>query len=93
MTELLTGLPPEAPAGAVPRTEFDPATQTLTRREAAKAVELSAETGRRVSPHTVRWRRRRYQQQGVLGMATGMQLRAARRRGRSIRGWWVCCGS
>ncbi|MFJ7280837.1 Mu transposase C-terminal domain-containing protein [Kitasatospora sp. NPDC098663] len=71
MTELLTGLPPDAPAGAVPKAEFDPATQTLTQREAAKAVELSTETGRRVSPHTVRWRRRRYQQQGVLGMVDG----------------------
>ncbi|MFF3001076.1 hypothetical protein ACFVTC_42155 [Streptomyces sp. NPDC057950] len=66
MAEVLIGLPPDAQAGAVPKAEFDPATQTLTQREAAKAVELSAETGRRISPHTVRWRRRRYQQQGVL---------------------------
>ena len=65
MTELLTGLPPDAPSGAQPRPEYDPATTTLTEREAVKASELS------VSPDTIRWRRRRYQRNGVLGMVDG----------------------
>lgn len=73
MSEILTGLPPDAPAGAVPRPEYDPASRTLTEREEAKAAELTAETGRPVSWHTIRWRRRRYQRRGVLGMVDGRQ--------------------
>lgn len=73
MSEVLTGLPPDAPAGAMPRPEYDPGTRTLTQREEAKAVELTVETGRSVSWHTIRSRRRRYQSRGVLGMADGRQ--------------------
>ncbi|MFG2875055.1 integrase [Streptomyces sp. NPDC048337] len=73
MAELLNGLPPDAPLGEAPRSEYDPATRTLAQRETAKAAELSAETGRAVSVHTVRWRRRRYQRSGVLGMVDGRQ--------------------
>ncbi|WP_232788754.1 hypothetical protein [Streptomyces odonnellii] len=71
MVELRTGLPPDAPQGALPRPEYDPATRTLAEREAAKAAELSAETGRPVSAHTVRWRRRRHQVRGIVGMVDG----------------------
>jgi hypothetical protein len=71
MVELRTGLPPDAPQGILPRPEYDPTTRTLAEREAAKAAELSAETGRPVSPHTVRWRRRRHQEQGIAGMVDG----------------------
>lgn len=73
MSEVLTGLPPDASAGAMPRPEYDPVTRNLAEREAAKAVELSRETGRPVSPHTIRWRRRRYQKRGVMGMVDGRQ--------------------
>jgi hypothetical protein len=73
MTELLTGLPPDAPAGAAPRPGYDPASQNLAAREKAKAAELSAATGRPVSPHAIRWRRYRYQQRGVGGMVDGRQ--------------------
>ena len=73
MTELLTGLPPDAPAGATPRPGYDPASQNLAAREKAKAAELSAVTGRPVSPHAIRWRRYRYQQRGVEGMVDGRQ--------------------
>lgn len=73
MSEVLTGLAPDAPAGAMPRPEYDPAVRTLTQREEAKAAELTAETGRPVSWHTIRSRRRRYQSRGVLGMADGRQ--------------------
>lgn len=71
MVEVLTGLPPEAEAGTGPRPEYDPASRSLAEREAAKAAELSTETGRPVSPHTVRRRRQRYQKRGVLGMVDG----------------------
>ncbi len=71
MVELRTGLPPDAPQGATPRPEYDPVTRTLAEREASKAAELSAELGRPVSAHTVRWRRRRHQERGVAGMVDG----------------------
>jgi putative transposase len=71
MTELLTGRPPDAAPGSPPRPEYDPATRTLAEREAAKAAEMSAESGQPVSPHTVLRRRRRYQHRGILGMVDG----------------------
>ncbi|MFE7272515.1 Mu transposase C-terminal domain-containing protein [Streptomyces sp. NPDC057623] len=71
MVELRTGLPPDAPQGALPRPEYDPAMRTLAEREAAKAAELSVEFGRPVSAHTVRWRRRRHQERGIAGMVDG----------------------
>ncbi|WP_338897287.1 Mu transposase C-terminal domain-containing protein [Streptomyces sp. TG1A-60] len=73
MSEVLTGLPPDASAGATPRPEYDPSTRSLAEREAAKAAELAHETGHPVSPHTIRWRRRRYQKRGVMGMVDGRQ--------------------
>ncbi|MYV91001.1 hypothetical protein GT350_12270, partial [Streptomyces sp. SID1034] len=71
MVELRTGLPPDAPQGAMARPEYDPVTRTLAEREASKAAELSAELGRPVSAHTVRWRRRRHQERGIAGMVDG----------------------
>lgn len=73
MSEVLTGLPPDAATGAVPRPEYDPTSRTLSEREEAKAAELTAHTGQPVSRHTIRWRRRRYQSRGVLGMVDGRQ--------------------
>ena len=57
----------------MPRPEYDPVTRNLAESEAAKAVELSRETGCPVSRHTVRGRRRRYQKRGVMGMVDGRQ--------------------
>ncbi|MFJ9752799.1 integrase [Streptomyces chartreusis] len=71
MTEVLTGLAPDASAGSSPRPEYDPASTSLADREAAKAAELSSELGHPVSRHTVRRRRQRYQKRGVLGMVDG----------------------
>ena len=42
IVEVLTGVPPDAEEGTVPRPEYDPGTVTLTRREQAKAAELTA---------------------------------------------------
>ncbi|MEU1107189.1 hypothetical protein ABZ408_40585 [Streptomyces tibetensis] len=93
MTEVLTGLVPDAPAGTAPRLEYDPASRTLADREAAKAAELSAELGHPVSRHTVRRRRQRYQKRGVLGMVDERHAPRRSARGRWTPGSWTSCGS
>ena len=60
-------VPPDAEEGTVPRPEYDPAVVTLTRREQAKAAELTA-AGHPVSASAIAKRRRRYQEQGLIGM-------------------------
>ena len=67
IVEVLTGIPPDAEDGTVPRPEYDPAVVTLTRREQAKAAELTA-AGRPVTASAIAKRRRRYQEQGLTGM-------------------------
>jgi hypothetical protein len=67
VSEVLTGLPPDAPAGQAPRPEYDPARHTLAEREAAKARELCA-AGEPTSAWTVGRMRRRYQTQGLWGL-------------------------
>jgi hypothetical protein len=67
IVEVLTGIPPDAEDGTVPRPEYDPAVVTLTRREQAKAAELTA-AGRPVTASAIAKRRRRYQEQGLAGM-------------------------
>ena len=68
IVELVTGLPPEVPAGSRPRPQYDPAARTLTEREQAKAAELTELTGTKVSEHTVRRKRRRHQARGLAGV-------------------------
>jgi hypothetical protein len=75
IVEVLRGLPPDAPAGAVPRPEYDPGLVSLTRRERAKAAELTA-AGRAVTASSVKERRQRYEAGGLAAMA---DRRAARR--------------
>jgi hypothetical protein len=75
IVEVLTGVPAGAEEGAVPRPEYDPAVSTLTRREQAKAAELTA-AGHPVTASAIAKRRRRYQEQGLLGM---VDHRAGRR--------------
>lgn len=65
--EVLHGLPPDSPAGAVARVEYDPGLHSLTRREHAKAAELVA-AGHQVTASTVKHRRQRYQNRGVVGL-------------------------
>ncbi|WP_443048412.1 integrase [Streptomyces sp. NBC_00053] len=64
IVELLTGLPPDAPAGARPRPEYDPAVRSLAERERAKAAELAA-MGEEISARTVKRKRQRYEAGGV----------------------------
>lgn len=68
IVEVLRGVPPQAPAGTRPKPEYDPATVSLTRREQAKAAELTA-AGRPVTASAITKRRRRYEAHGVVGMA------------------------
>ncbi len=68
IVEVLRGVPPQAPPGTRPRPEYDPAAVSLTRREQAKAAELTA-AGRPVTASAIAKRRRRYEARGVTGMA------------------------
>ena len=67
IVEVLRGVPPDAEPGALPRPEYDPSAVSLTRREQAKAAELTA-AGIPVTASAVKQRRRRYQERGLLGM-------------------------
>jgi hypothetical protein len=75
IVEVLRGMPPDSAPGTVPRPEYDPRLVSLTRREQAKAAELTA-AGRPVTASAVKQRRRRYQAGGLAAMA---DRRAARR--------------
>ena len=67
IVEVLRGVPPEVPPGTMPRPEYDPALVSLTRREQAKAAELTA-AGEPVTASAIAKRRRRYEARGVVGM-------------------------
>lgn len=72
--EVLHGVDPTAGDDAGPRPEYDPALRSLTARERAKAAELTA-AGYRVSVSTVGNFRRRYQAEGLLGLADRRPVR------------------
>lgn len=72
--EVLHGVDPAAGEDAGPRPEHDPARHSLTARERAKAAELTA-AGFRVSVSTVGNFRRRYQIEGLLGLADRRPVR------------------
>lgn len=73
--EVLHGLPPGAGPEAVPRPEYG-LDRSITSRQRAKAAELMA-LGFRVAASTVAHRRRRYQTDGVLGLADHRPVRKA----------------
>ena len=75
IVEVLRGIPPNAPPGTAPRPGYDPRLVSLTRREQAKAAELTA-AGHPVTASAVKQRRRRYEAGGLAAMA---DRRAARR--------------
>ncbi|MDH6145865.1 MULTISPECIES: Mu transposase C-terminal domain-containing protein [Kitasatospora] len=64
--EVLHGLPFGAAPGTAPRPEYGPG-QSLTARQKVKAAELTV-AGHRVTASAVAHHRRRYQQDGVLGL-------------------------
>ncbi|MEU3338488.1 AAA family ATPase [Streptomyces sp. NPDC006668] len=71
VTEVLNGVPHDAPAGTEPLPAYDPSHRTLTEREEAKARELADLGVRGASARTVRRKRQRYQEQGLAGLADG----------------------
>ncbi len=60
----LTGLPPDAPARALPQPEYDPAQRSLAERERAEAAKPAAR-GEEVSARTVKRKRQRYEAGGA----------------------------
>jgi len=74
IVEVLRGLPPDASPGTVPRPEYDPGLVSLTRREQAKAAELTA-AGRPVTASAVKQRRQRYEAGGLAAMADRRAVR------------------
>lgn len=71
VVEVVTGLPPDAEPGAVPRPQYDPARSTLASREAAKAAELRQAGAEKVSVRTVRRKRHQWQAEGLKGLVDG----------------------
>ncbi|MEW1639759.1 Mu transposase C-terminal domain-containing protein [Streptomyces sp. NPDC093801] len=67
LVEVETGLAPDAPAGTLPRPEYDPAARSMAERETAKAAELRA-AGVRAERRTVQRMRRRYREEGLWGL-------------------------
>ncbi|MFJ3214219.1 LexA family protein [Streptomyces flaveolus] len=67
LVELLTGLPPGAPAGARVKSEYDPACRSLAERERAKAAELTA-LGEEVTARTVERKRQQYEAGGIAAV-------------------------
>ncbi|AUA17284.1 DDE-type integrase/transposase/recombinase [Streptomyces sp. SID8382] len=67
LLEVLDGLAPDASPGTIPKPEYDPIHRSLTEREAAKAVELTA-AGHRVTASTVKHRRQRYEARGLVAL-------------------------
>lgn len=67
IVEVIRGVLPEAPPGTSPKPEYDPAIYSLTRREQAKAAELTA-AGEPVTASAISKRRRRYEAGGVVAM-------------------------
>ncbi len=76
IAEVVYGLPPDAPAGARPKPQYDPGHTSLTAREKAKAAELAA-AGRPVPASTLKHRRQRWEARGVAGL---VDQRVAKRR-------------
>jgi putative transposase len=75
VVEVLTGLPPDAPAGSAPHPDYDPARRSLRQRELAKHAALAA-AGHKVGLSTLKRLRRRYELQGLPGLVDQRLARA-----------------
>jgi hypothetical protein len=64
LIEVETGLPPEAPKGAVPQPEYDPQWRTVSERLTAKAAELTA-SGTAVTERTLFRLRSKWRDEGL----------------------------
>ncbi|WFB83822.1 MULTISPECIES: transposase [Streptomyces] len=82
VVEVDTGLAPGAARGAVPRPAFDPAMTTLIERYQAKASEMRAVLGMKVSWQTVQAKRLRYRRhRSVVALVDGRRVKAVRAHG------------
>lgn len=79
VSEVLRGVPADAPSGTRPKPEYDPATSSLRQRQVAKIAELGA-CDAAVSLSTFERMCRAYEREGVVGLVDG------RSRRRSISG-------
>lgn len=87
LVEMLTGRALDDPQGAV-RAEYDPAVRSLRQREPAKTAELAA-AGRSTSPALLQRMRRRFENEGVLGLVDPRLRTASDGTGRADR---TCSG-
>ncbi|MGW7640442.1 integrase [Streptomyces decoyicus] len=79
VVEVDTGLPLGAPSGARPRPAFDPASTTFIERYQAKAAEMNAVLGRRVSWQTVQAKRLAYcRRRSVVDLVDGRSTKRRR---------------
>lgn len=84
--EVPDGLPPDAPAGTVPRPEFAPERNSPAQRERAKAAEPTA-TGHAMTAGGIKQRRRRYQRTVRLALDTSRPAKRDVTRGKDpLRG-------
>jgi putative transposase len=82
IVEVLTGLPPQAGAGARIRAEYDPQAVSLRQRELAKVEELRSE-GHPVVLRTLQRYRRRYETEGLWGLVDSRFARPSSPTGRA----------
>lgn len=82
LLEVITGLPPDAPAGAFSLPQYDPARTALTERDAAKAAELTL-AGKPTSAITVQRMRARYRAEGVRGLVDRRHIKPVQQFGRA----------
>lgn len=74
--EVLHGIAPDAEPGTAPRSGYEPGT-SVTSRQRVKAAELSA-AGHSVAAKTIGNRRRRYQEEGLVGLVDRRPVRKRR---------------
>jgi hypothetical protein len=81
--EVDTGLLPGVPEGSPPREGYDPRCTTLIQRYQAKAAELSAVLGWKVSWQTVQTKRLKYKAEGAWGLVDKRRTRRTTLYGRT----------
>ncbi|CAM2812078.1 transposase family protein [Streptomyces albus] len=81
--EVDTGLLPGVPEGSLPREGYDPRCTTLIQRYQAKAAELSAVLGWKMSWQTVQTKRLKYKAEGAWGLVDKRRTRSTTLYGRT----------
>ena len=87
IVEVLTGIPPDGPAQAPAKAEYDPATRSLAQREAAKADELGELGFEQVSARTVKRKRSDTKLKGLLAWSIGGRTPGGLSTAAQMSGW------